>query len=293
MTAAPLVVNADDLGLTRGVNAGIRRAHLAGVVTSTSLLAVGREFDDAAAMLRATPSLALGAHLALVGEDPPVLSAREVPSLVDRRGRFPLTYRVLLARCAAGAVDPNDVRRELTAQLERVAGVGVPVSHLDAHQHVHLWPMVGRIVVDLARARGIGLVRLPRAHRIGPMPAGVNLLSAALARRIAAAGLATCDYAGLDEAGAMTEPAIRRSLRALARRRGGSGRPAEINLHPALVGDERSRAELARFDWGYRWQEELDAACAPATRQAVADHGYRLVSWADLAPRAGQVRRGG
>ena len=61
----PLVVNADDLGLSRGINAAIRRAHVDGIVTSTSLLTVGRYAADAAAMLRATPSLAAGVHLAL------------------------------------------------------------------------------------------------------------------------------------------------------------------------------------------------------------------------------------
>jgi predicted glycoside hydrolase/deacetylase ChbG (UPF0249 family) len=75
-----LIVTADDLGLTRGVNAAVRRAHEDGIVTATSLLAVGREFDDAAAMLRDVPTLELGAHLALVGEDPPLLSAREIPT---------------------------------------------------------------------------------------------------------------------------------------------------------------------------------------------------------------------
>ncbi|HOA66642.1 MAG TPA: ChbG/HpnK family deacetylase, partial [Phycicoccus elongatus] len=143
----PLVVNADDLGLSRGINAAIRRAHVDGIVTSTSLLTVGRYAADAAAMLRATPSLAAGVHLALVGEDPPLLSAREVPTLVDRAGRFPLSYRTFVARAATGRVDLDDVRRELGAQVQAGLDLGLELGHLDTHQHVHLWPGVGAVVV--------------------------------------------------------------------------------------------------------------------------------------------------
>ena len=145
-----LVVNADDLGLTRGVNRAIVRAHRDGIVTSTSLLAVAREFDHAVSLLHENPALDVGAHLAIVGEDPPLLSAAEVPTLVGRSGSFPLSYRTVVARSAAGRIDPADVRRELTAQLERIRAAGLAVSHLDTHQHLHLWPAVGSVVAELA-----------------------------------------------------------------------------------------------------------------------------------------------
>ena len=76
-----LVVNADDMGLTPGVCRAVRRAHADGIVTSTSVLAVGTAFDEAATAVREAGDLGLGAHLAIVGEDRPLLSAREVPTL--------------------------------------------------------------------------------------------------------------------------------------------------------------------------------------------------------------------
>ncbi|WP_199423566.1 carbohydrate deacetylase [Actinotalea solisilvae] len=272
----PLVVTADDLGLTPGVNRAVRRAHLEGVVTATSLLAVGRAFDDAARMLRATPTLELGAHLALVGEDPPLLTAREIPTLVDRRGALPLGYRTVVARGLAGRIDPADVRRELGAQLERVAGVGLPLTHLDTHQHTHLWPVVGDVVAALAREHGVPAVRLPRA-RAGLVRPGVALLARRLGRALRRAGLAApADYAGLDEAGALTRARFEAALTALARR----GAPhAEINTHPGEPGDP----DLGRFAWGYRWSEELDMLTDPTTRDAVARAGYRLTGFAGLA----------
>ena len=163
-----LIVSADDLGLTDGVCRAVARGFAEGVVTSTSLLAVGRAFGSAVRVLRDAPGLDAGAHLAMVGEDPPLLTSREIPTLVNKQGRFPLSYRTVLARGFARRIDPEDVRREFTAQLQRIRAAGVHVSHLDTHQHVHLWPAVGRVVTELARQQGIAAVRTPASHRVLP-----------------------------------------------------------------------------------------------------------------------------
>jgi chitin disaccharide deacetylase len=280
VTSRLLIVNADDFGLTDGVSRAVVHAHRAGVVTSTSILAVARSFDFAARQVRDAPALGLGAHLALVGEDPPLLSPREVPTLVDRTGAFPLSWRTVVRRLALRRVDPADVRREFSAQLDRIAGIGVPITHVDTHQHLHLWPSVGRIVVELAAERGIPAVRRPRsARRIG-VGTGVRVLSRLLSRRIAVAGLQTTDdYAGLDEAGGVDTATFGRTLDALARR---GGRSAEFNLHPGEADDP----VVARFGWNYRWADELDALLSPITRERIDRAGYRLGTFADLATLA-------
>ncbi|MEI2647671.1 MAG: ChbG/HpnK family deacetylase [Dermatophilaceae bacterium] len=279
MTRRFLVVNADDLGLTRGINRGIRDAHLNGVVTSTSLLTVAREVQDAVAMLHATPSLDVGLHLALVGEDPPVLTAREVPTLVDRRGSFPLTYRQFLLRAAAGRVDVADVAREFAAQAQLATSKGLQLSHLDSHQHVHLWPPVASAVIDLARTLDIPYVRLPRAHGGGPLNWGVNALSTRLRRQLRAARLPSADfsYAGLDEAGSMGRDAFRRALEAVAR---SSAPIAEINVHPGYAD-----ADSSRFEWDYHWDDEVAALVDARTAADIAGHGFTCTSFADLPGR--------
>jgi chitin disaccharide deacetylase len=272
-----LVVNADDMGLTPGVCRAVQRAHAGGVVTSTSVLAVGTAFDQAATTVRQAGDLGLGAHLAVVGEDRPLLSAREIPTLVDRVGRFPLSYRTVVARGAAGRIDADDVAREFRAQLERVRGIGVPVTHLDTHQHTHLWPAVARVVVDLAQEAGIPCVRLPGSARRGPLGTAVRLLAGRLRRRLGRAGLVTTDaYAGLDEAGHLDGE---RFAAVLARLTAGAAATAEINSHPGEAGDP----ELARFDWGYRWSDELAMLTAASTRGLVDQRGWRLGTFADVA----------
>lgn len=275
-----LVVTADDLGLTRGVNEAVRRGHEGGLVTAASLLAVGKAFDDAAALVRDLPALELGAHLALVGEDPPLLSAREVPSLVDARGAFPLSYRVVVRRGLTGRIDPDDVRRELGAQLERVRGIGVPVTHVDTHQHTHLWPTVGAVVAELAARAGILAVRLPASHSCGPVGLGVRALARRTRTQIRRAGLSTTqDYAGLDEAGRLDTVRFVDTVQRAARR---GAETLEINCHPALADD----ADLQRFTWGYRWADELTMLLDPRSRRAVDDAGYRLGGFAALPGEA-------
>ena len=270
-----LIVTADDLGLTVGVNEAVRRAHVDGVVTATSLLAVGRAFDDAAAMVRDLPELELGAHLAIVGEDPPLLTAREIPTLVDQRGAFPLSYRRVILRGMTGRLDPGDVRREFRAQLERITGAGLGVSHLDTHQHTHLWPTVADVVIELAAQHDIPAVRTPRSLRVLPIGFGVNLLSGRLRNQLQRNNLSTTDgYTGLDEAGAFDAARFGRSLPKLDDTMG----TVEINFHPGEAGDP----DAGRFDWGDRWPDELATLVSPTTRARIESHGYRLGTFKDL-----------
>jgi predicted glycoside hydrolase/deacetylase ChbG (UPF0249 family) len=273
-----LIVNADDFGLTPGVCHGILQAHERGVVSSTSALVVGPAFADHAASLRDS-GLPVGGHLAIVGEDPPVLSAREIPTLVDRAGRFPLRWQAFVRRAARGGVDTDDIRREFLAQLELLEQVDIPLTHLDSHQNLHLWPQVTTVLLELAVDRSVPAIRLPRTGRWAPVPLGVRSLSALLRARAARAGLLFPDAsAGLDQAGALDRDRFIETVGQLHRSRCAS---AELVTHLASDPDP----ERARYVTGYRWADELDAACDPAVRATIDRAGFRLGSYADLQPR--------
>ncbi|MEO6956314.1 MAG: ChbG/HpnK family deacetylase, partial [Antricoccus sp.] len=175
-------------------------------------------------------------------------------------------------------IDPADVRREFAAQLERVIRIGVPVTHLDTHQHVHLWPSIGKVVAQLAVSRGIPAVRVPRSRRKHPIRIGVNLLSAQLRRQVARAGLRTTgDYAGLDEAGSFFGATFIQTLQNLADVPD-AVLAVEINAHPGEVDDE-----LHRFDWGYHWAEELGQLTDPDTRALIERLGFRTAPFPALS----------
>lgn len=273
-----LIVNADDYGLTEQVSRGILRARREGIVTSTSALVLAPGFATSGKWLLEEEGIGVGVHLATVGEDPPLLSASEVPTLVDRRGRLPTNWRIFLARATAGRIDPADLAREFRAQLDAVRELGIDVTHLDSHQHLHLWPLVREVVLDLAVDAGIPAVRVPRSTTAFP-GAGVNLLAAELARRAAARGLRfPGQAAGVDEAGAMTGDRIEG---ALARLSASGASAVELSAHPG----EDDDPDRTRYAWDYRWGDELRALTDPSARAAVERHGFVLGTYADLPAR--------
>ncbi|MET0967470.1 MAG: ChbG/HpnK family deacetylase, partial [Nakamurella sp.] len=171
-------------------------------------------------------------------------------------------------------------------QLQRILSAGVPVSHLDTHQHTHLWPAVGAALIDLAVDHQILAVRTPHSARTLPVGLGVNLLAGRLRSRLARARLSTTDgYTGLDEAGAFDQARFERSLRAFrlttdkaVRMNTGKINTVEINTHPGEAGDP----DLERFDWGYRWPDELAMLLAPQSRDLLQRSDFRLGSFKDL-----------
>ncbi len=274
-----LIVNADDYGLTAGVSRAIVRAHHQGIVTSTSVLAVAPAFAATARWLDDAPALGIGAHLAAVGEDPPLLSAREIPSLVDRRGRLDRSWRRFAIRAALRRVDPADVAREWAAQIELLTtrlGRG-RLTHLDTHQHLHLWPAIGSVLIDLARGWRIPAVRAPSSLRRGILGLAVDRLGRHFAREAHTAGLrAPASCAGFGDSGRLDVSRLVDTIRRL----GASRAPtAEVIVHPGEHGDP----DLARYRWGYRWGDETDALVSPRVRAAVDEAGFALGSFAALA----------
>jgi predicted glycoside hydrolase/deacetylase ChbG (UPF0249 family) len=271
-----LIVNADDYGLTEGISRGILHAHREGIVTSTSVIALGPAYPKVASWLAEEGELGVGVHLAAVGEDPPLLSAREIPSLVGKRGHLCETYGEFVRRAVLGRVNPEELRLEFTAQLECVRELGLPVTHLDAHQHLQLWPSVCTVVLDLATTYGIPAVRVPRFRAHNPVAWGVTVLGALLARRATRAGLRfPTDAVGIECAGHLDEQVLPRVLARLAAH---AHPAAELTVHPG-EGDDVDRS---RYAWGYRWEDELCALVGPVARRAVADAGFRLGTYADL-----------
>jgi predicted glycoside hydrolase/deacetylase ChbG (UPF0249 family) len=218
----------------------------------------------------------VGVHLAAVGEDAPLLSAREVPTLVGRRGTLAPSWRHFLPRAAAGHIDPADLGREFAAQIEAVASVGLRISHLDSHQHLHLWPSVAPVVLELAVARGIPAVRVPRSHRL-PLAPGLNWLARRLAHDAGDRGLLVpSDSSGVDEAGALRYEGFCRALDGFV---GRGATSAELGTHPGEADDP----DRDRYRWGYHWDDELALLTSDRARRAVTDRGFVLGNYAVLS----------
>src|SRR5262249_38649313 len=156
-----LIVNADDFGLTSGVNRGIVEAHSRGVVTSATLMACGRKFEEAATLASQLPQFSVGCHVGLV-DGVPTVKRNDVPCLVANGGEY---LRQSLVRFAAsattGRLDPGQLEAEITAQIRKLQASGIRVSHLDSHKHTHMFPAVFKPLLRAALACGVRAVRNP------------------------------------------------------------------------------------------------------------------------------------
>ena len=151
-----LVINADDFGISSGVNAGIIEAAVAGIVTSASAIVNMPAFADAIDRARSGPALSLGLHLNLTSGRP--LTA--APSLTRATGEF-YSLPQLMARASLRLLDTSDIVRECQAQIDRLGEAGFAPTHLDSHRHVHAHPAIFSAVVRAAGSRGIRQVRVP------------------------------------------------------------------------------------------------------------------------------------
>jgi hopanoid biosynthesis associated protein HpnK len=156
-----LIVNADDFGLTPGVNRAILELHRAGVLSSATLMARAPATDEAITLARATPTLGVGCHVVLVDGEP-VLPAAQLPTLVDpRTGHFHPTPGTFLTRLFTGRIRAAEIEAEAAAQIRLLQGNGLALTHIDTHKHTHMFPPVLRAVLRAAGKAGIRRVRNP------------------------------------------------------------------------------------------------------------------------------------
>lgn len=156
-----LIVNADDFGLTRGVNRAIVELHASGVLTSATLMARAAATGEAIQMAQGNPSLGVGCHIVLVDGEP-VLPPRDIPTLLDENtGRFPSSLSAFLSRLFTGRIRSAEIEAEAAAQIGVLQNGGLRPTHIDTHKHTHMFPQVLSPVLRAARAAGIRAVRNP------------------------------------------------------------------------------------------------------------------------------------
>jgi predicted glycoside hydrolase/deacetylase ChbG (UPF0249 family) len=156
-----LIVNADDFGLTHGVNRAIVECHERGIVTSATLMATGACFDEAVAVAAAIPDLSVGCHVVLVDGEP-LLPASEVRSLLaPGTSRFYHSIGEVLGAVLRGRFNASEVEAEAEAQFARLRSANVDVSHFDAHKHTHMFPSILKPLLGAASALGVRAVRNP------------------------------------------------------------------------------------------------------------------------------------
>jgi len=283
-----LIVNADDLGWTDGVNRGIAEAHRNGIVTSTSLLANGGAFADGVKTAQELPGLGVGVHLNL-SDGAPVAPAGEVRTLLGEGDLFAGGPVSLLLRLTTKRLDLGEVEREWDAQIRKVRAAGLDPTHLDGHKHVQMLPGLFAVAVRLAKRHGIEAVRI--AHEASPLRAalsngnesssvtlkqgvqarGLKLLARRAREMAEGSGIATADYfCGIAQTGVLTKSGVQKLLKSLPEG------TTEFMCHPGYWDDDlrKSRTRLQESR-----QKELEILTDKSVRKSVADLGIRLINY--------------
>jgi len=268
-----LIVNADDFGRSHSINEAVLRAHREGILTSASLMVNETASGEAVALARQNPKLAVGLHLTLIcGKS--ALPPGKIPGLVNARGEFSdppvrVGMRYFFQRSLR-----EQLRAELHAQFEKFRMTGLPLDHVNGHLHLHLHPVIFKILMEDAALLGIQRLRLTRdcLSRSRRMARGRWFY------RIVHAGI----YEWLS----------RRARRPLQQR---GIRHAQITfglLQDARVDEEyllkllpelpRGDSELYSHPSLGEFKHEFDALISPRVKERVEKLGIKLIRYQDL-----------
>ncbi len=282
-----LAVHADDFGLSPGVNAAIEHGLVSGVLSGASILVGSPHAGVALRWAAEHPWFDFGVHLNLT-QGAPVLPPAQVPSLVDRSGRF-LPLSRLVTRLLTRRLRKDEVLAEWRAQIELARAAGVPLTHLDSHRHIHLLPgLFGPATLPLAKEAGVPIRAMDgpvRGRWRGPDLKGLGL---SVASRVAFRGSRRRSHGPCGSGTALMKRPTLSVIRSLLSRMK-PGRSYELVVHPGVV-DAALRSSGDRYVEGREREQEL---LLSQEYRAVLRHAGIELRAASPGPHADVARRDG
>ena len=293
-----LIVNADDFGLSAGINRAIIKAHESGILTSATLMANMPATEQAVTLSEDNPSLGVGLHLNFL-RGAPLTPPEKIRSLLNSDGRFVQRAAAFIGRILAMKIDRDELRRELSAQVEKILNLGVAITHFDSEKNLHFLPLVADVVIRVAQEYGIKAIRYPEEGRLAAISGqsagwfssqGIKRrLLSRMAKRaypeLRQAGLCIPDYFwGVKDSGKMDERAYAAILPWIP------GGVTEIMTHPGFVDQElESFSQTIGGFYINRFREtEYHGLVAPALRTLINNQKIKLISYRDLPGLQGE-----
>ncbi len=278
-----LIVHADDFGLTSEVNEGIIQAFKSGIVTSTSLMAMGEGFSNAIQLIMNNPSIDVGVHLTLI-EEKSIMPKQTIPTLVDDLGKFRRNAYGFFLDYLRNGISMKEVEKEFRAQIEKVYDSGIKISHIDSHQHIHILPEILEVTIELAEDYGIKYIRCPKERvevrnilsfkkfpRLLQQMA-LNIFCLYSRRRIKK--FTVDNFYGFYDGGHLEK---NRLLKILAIQDNGI---SEVMCHPASRRDGKTRIKYSH--WNYNWQDELDCLLDDEVINLIKQKKIKLTSFSEI-----------
>ena len=270
------------------MNRAIVESHTRGIVTSSTLMANGPAFAEAAEMAKASPRLSVGCHVVLIDGEP-MLDASVISTITDSR-RFRDGLKTFAARALTGRINAREVESEAMAQIQKIQSAGIAVSHVDTHKHTHIFPQVLRPLLRAARDCGVRALRNPFGPRF-PLRSSQLLARPSLWTRVAEVrvlsrlagqfrravdreGFVTPDGTlGIEVTGTLDETLFQAIAQNIP------DGTWEFVCHPGY-----NDADLAAAKTRLRESRELElrVLTMPAAREILAREGVQLISYRDL-----------
>ncbi|HEG43844.1 MAG TPA: ChbG/HpnK family deacetylase [Phycisphaerales bacterium] len=278
-----VIINADDFGMTDGINRAVVEAHRDGVLTSATLMSGMAGAQAAAEIAHETPSLGVGVHLNL-REGGCVSTDDEVRRMLSPNGEFNLSMGKIFALSVLKPAMRTAIEVEFAAQIQWLIDRELKPTHIDSHKHIHCFPAIYSIVVGLAERFGISAVRWPcepgyvccypwpKPLKGGRRSARILSTTALLNRRQNAKFIKTDSFLGLAHT-----LKIDSDFWEMAAKNMPCG-TVEIMVHPAYP----EGLDPARIRSIERRKVELDALCSEETKKRLADAGVKLVHYGSL-----------
>jgi chitin disaccharide deacetylase len=282
-----LIVNADDFGLTSGVNRATIEGNRSGIVTSATLMANAKASDAAIDMAKAQPSLRTGCHVVLIDGVP---LTGNLPTLTETPQRFRSSLKQFAMAAVRKQIAAEEIQREVEAQIRSIQLRGIKLTHVDSHKHTHMFPHILRPLLRAAKACGVSAIRNPfeplrswPAEMVLGAPglwlrsAGVmafQMFAAEFRRALRAEGIVSTDgTVGIAVTGLLDQNRLLRILEALP------DGTWELVCHPGYS-DADLQAAGTRLTQSR--EIELSALISAETKKALADRRIELISYADL-----------
>lgn len=266
-----LIIHADDMGMSHSTNAAVIKAFETGSITSGSIMIPCPWSAEIAAYVKANPGLDVGIHFTTNAEwkyykCDGVLPATEIPSLLDKEGNFYPTIQAV-----AMFAKPEEVEKELRAQIDWALAHGVKLTHLDSH--------MGSIYVSPAIFRTA--IRVAHEYKL-PVSLPLNLVKTAapfLANEISP------DMIGVDNFVMLPGEAVNGDWKTMYSEMINTLVPGlnELVVHLSYDNDEMRAIAVDHEDYGSAWrQKDLDLLMSDEFKKLLKDNNVQLVTWREI-----------
>jgi len=270
-----LIINADDYGLHEDINRGIISSVENGLVNSISISACGKALNNGISEIKNLKNIDLGVHITFV-EELPSSPIGDIKSILGFNDRLLPNYKILFQKYLLGKINIEELYIEGKNQIERIINYGIKPTHIDSHQHIHMFPSIWKILVRLAEEYSISFIRCSKFDKLYGNRNTMEILMAktlnmfAKINSINGSGDATkIDTIGLAYAGKVNEHNL---IKILSKVPFGI---SELVVHPGY--NTNSLKEF--YDWNFDWSNEVKALQSKNIKNFISSNSIKLINF--------------